>query len=315
MAGTKHHSPPDPRRERLSRAGIRLPAGENRRGLLACTLPCGVPELGRCRGRRLGPATERHRRRPRRGLPHPALGRSQALPDGPARASPRTRRCARWGRGRTLHPAYRGTLPFRRASEAHARLASDKPGRPWETAPPGVTGADDERTTRCAASRAVQPRRWQDNGSRSRRTRGRVVALVGDSCNVPARPMAKGSRLRGAGARRYGCWPRRRWSGDGAPVARALSASVRLHGAERTCCGTKPSASSAVAVPMATRSHRPLPGNGLSPRQGKAATISRYSSSVKARRVSVVTLPAPPTVRATFAAAASSGASLIVTMS
>jgi hypothetical protein len=41
-----------------------------------------------------------------------------------------------------------------------------------------VTGAGDERTARCAASRAVQPRRWQDNGSRSRRTRGRVVALI-----------------------------------------------------------------------------------------------------------------------------------------
>src|SRR5215471_1171984 len=58
----------------------------------------------------------------------------------------------------------------------------------------------------------------------------------------------------------------------------------------------------------------PVIGDGLL-RQGRAATISRYSSSVKARRVSVVTLPALPTVRATFAAAVSSGASMIVTMS
>src|SRR5258707_5198667 len=66
---------------------------------------------------------------------------------------------------------------------------------------------------------------------------------------------------------------------------------------------------------MATRKSPAVTGNGPSPGQGRAATISRYSSSVKARRVSVVTLPALPTVRATFAAAASSGASLIVTMS
>jgi hypothetical protein len=32
-------------------------------------------------------------------------------------------------------------------------------------------------------------------------------------------------------------------------------------------------------LPVATRSRRPLPENGLSPRQGRAATISRYSSS------------------------------------
>ncbi len=48
---------------------------------------------------------------------------------------------------------------------------------------------------------------------------------------------------------------------------------------------------------------------------GSAATISRYSSLVKARSVSVDTLPAEPMARATFAAAASSGASLIATTS
>jgi hypothetical protein len=59
----------------------------------------------------------------------------------------------------------------------------------------------------------------------------------------------------------------------------------------------------------------PVRSTLLGAAQGSAATICRYSSSVKARRVSVLTLPAEPMASAVFAAAASSGASLMVTMS
>jgi cytochrome bd ubiquinol oxidase subunit I len=51
------------------------------------------------------------------------------------------------------------------------------------------------------------------------------------------------------------------------------------------------------------------------PGYGSTATISRYSSSVNARSVSVVTLPAEPIASATLAAAVSSAASLIATAS